>query len=127
MPTNYQESGVTGSEWKRSYEVKILNPYGGVPSVYFSEEIAVLLSSGNLLKQNAGGLEVIFDPSAQIPLIDPWTGEPLTNVEGVQQYASHIEAYILLHSLYIQNATIRDTPVLPAPDEPTEPPPTPEE
>lgn len=120
MSTNYKETQITGVGWKRSFRVEIDNPYGGIPRVVFHEENCYSID-GTFIKQNAGSVAVEFDASAQIPLINPWTGEPLTNVDNVQQYGSHIEAYIILHSLYIQSALARDNP--PAqPEEPETPP-----
>lgn len=121
MPTNYNESTIAGATWIRSKQVQINNPLGGTPSVVFLEERAVTLADQTVFTFpcSPGFCEVMFDPSAQIPLVNPWTGEPMTNVEGQQQYASHIEAYILLHSLYIQSATARDNyvpPEVPTPD-----------
>lgn len=123
MTANYQQTSLAGVQWKRSKRVQIENPYGGTPSVVFTEEIAITLADGSVVTIPCGTLEVAFNPSAVIPLINPWTGEPLTNVNGDPQFATHIEAYILLHSLYIDNATIRDTPVPNVDPGPSEPPP----
>lgn len=123
MPGNYQESSIAGTKWRRSFRVQIDNPYQGSPRVTFHEEECVTLSDATIFKIPAGGLTVDFDPSSQIPLVNPWTGEPMTNVDNEPQYASHLEAYILLHSLYIQGATARDQPPAPqVPDEPELPP-----
>lgn len=110
MSSNYNETGIAGTTWIRSHQVQINNQYGKNPTVVFLEQRAVTLVDGTVLTLSLipGFIEVAFDPSVQIPLINPWTGEPLTNVDGTQQYASHIEAYILLHSLYMQNAKLRD-------------------
>lgn len=113
MSSNYNESPITGTMWRRSFRVQIDNPYAGVPRAVFHEEDCVMLSGGVIMKQPAGSLTVIFDQSSEIPLINPWTGLPLTDINGVQQTATHIEAYILLHSLYIQSAIARDTPHVP--------------
>ena len=120
MPGNYQETTVAGTTWIRSYRVEIENQLGGVPSVVFREQRAITLADGSvvIVPINPGFVEAEFDAGAQIPLINPWTGEPLTNVDGVQQYASHIEAYILLHSLYLQTAAARDAIVDNPPVEP---------
>jgi hypothetical protein len=127
MTANYQQTALAGTQWKRSKRVQIENPYGGEPTVVFTEEIAITLADGTVVTIPAGTLEVTFDASTVIPLINPWTGEPLTNVDNVPQFATHLEAYILLHSLYLQNATIRDTPVPNVDPGPSEPPPPPPE
>lgn len=110
MTANYNESPIAGTKWRRSFRVQIDNPYQGAPRVTFHEEDCVSLADGTIFKVNAGSLLVEFDQSAEINLINPWTGEPLTDINGVQQKATHIEAYILLHSLYIQSAIARDAP-----------------
>lgn len=124
MTVNYRETTENVTKWRRSFRVQIDNPYAGTPSVVFHEEDCLIMSDGEIIKRNAGQVQVTFDPSTIIPLINPWTGEPITNVDDVQQTASHIEAYILLHSLYIQNATLRDIPL---PIEETEDPSSPPE
>lgn len=118
MPTNYQETTVSGSTWVRAFQVQINNPYNGTPTVVFLEERAVALSDNTVMTIPAvpGFCEAIFNPSAQIPLVNPWTGEPMTNNDPenpAQQYASHIEAYIILWSLYLQAANERDNAVPP--------------
>lgn len=118
--SNYKESQISGVKWRRSFRVQIDNPYNETPRVVFYEEDCINIGD-DLIKTRAGDLVVYFDPSAQIPLVNPWTGEPMTNTDNEQQFASHIEAYILLHSLYIQNATLRDNPPL-QPIEPETPP-----
>ena len=117
MTANYQETNIAGTKWRRSYRVQIDNPYGGIPITTFHEEDCVSLTNVEVIKINAGNVQIAFDPSAQIPLINPWTGEPLTNIDNVQQHASHIEAYILLHSLYMQAVTARDALLTPEPEE----------
>lgn len=121
---NYNETTVSGATWIRSFQVQINNSYNGTPTVVFLEERAVALSDNTVLTipVQPGFCEVGFDPSAQIPLVNPWTGEPMTNNDPenpVQQYASHIEAYILLWSLYLQTAMERDA----AANAPADPPP----
>lgn len=124
MSTNYQETSIAGATWIRSKQVQINNPFGGVPSVVFLEERAITLADNTVLTVPCvpGFCEVMFDPSAQIPLVNPWTGEPITSVDNVQQYASHIEAYILLHSLYLMTAAARDAALANPPEPPPEEP-----
>lgn len=110
MSSNYNESSIAGTRWRRSFRVQIDNPYGAAPRALFHEEECISLAGGELMRQNVGTLPVAFDQSKEINLINPWTGEPLTNVEGVQQKATHLEIYIILHSLYIQSAIERDQP-----------------
>lgn len=123
MPANYQQTSLAGVQWKRSKRVQIENPYGKTPSAVFTEEIAITLADGSVITIPESTIEVTFNPSAEIPLINPWTGEPLTNVEGVPQFTTHMELYILLHSLYIQSATARDNPTPLVDPGPSEPPP----
>lgn len=122
MNANYNESSIAGTKWRRSFRVQIDNPYQGTPRVFFHEEDCISLVNNEVIKIGAGGVAVEFDAAAQFPLVNPWTGEPMTNVDESPQMASHIEAYILLHSLYIHTATLRDTPPPQTPDVPETPP-----
>jgi len=112
MAANYKQSNIAGTEWTRSHRVQIDNPYGGTPTIVFHEQRAIALADGQVITIPADPAfaEIVFNPSTQIPLVNPFTGDPLFDADGNRQYASHIEVYILLHSLYMQAVNQRDNP-----------------
>ena len=98
---DYKQSDVVGTQWNRAYRVLIQNPLGGIPSVAFSEELAINLGS-NTITQPSRTLVAGFSPTGEIQLINPETGDLLNST------MSHSELYVALHSLYIQLAKERD-------------------
>lgn len=101
MDYKFQEGSATS--WRRAYSVNIQNPTGGSPSILFHEE-DVFSMGGELITRPviSPGLLGVFDASAEIPLVNPETGD-LTG-----QTATHQDLYVLLHSLYMQLARERD-------------------
>lgn len=98
---NYKESAVAGTKWQRASRVVIDNPYGGTPGVLLVEQQAMQLGDEVVIK-DIGNLAATFDPAAEIPLVNPETGESLGQV------MTHQQLYVALHSLYIQLAAERD-------------------
>jgi hypothetical protein len=102
---NYNETSLTGSEWQRASRVVVNNPYGGVPNIQFHEEKIAELSSGLKVNTPVGVLtEQMTDPSTVFNLVHPLTGVTVGS-------ASYLELHVILHSLYLHLAAIRDTPV----------------
>jgi len=102
MP-NYRETPVAGTQWQRSNQVRVDNPYGGQPTVHFVEEQIVTLGADQFARA-AGELSFPFDPAEQIDLINPADDSPLG------QSVSGMEVYVLLYSLYRKHAALRDAP-----------------
>lgn len=124
MSANYQEGSVEGSKWIRAKRVEIDNPYGVNPKLVFSKELIVNLGVElGLVKKSNGTLIVNFDPSATFPLISPFTGEPMTNVEEEPLFGTHLDLYIYLHSLFIYEAVLANAEIV-HPEEPEPDPPT---
>jgi hypothetical protein len=102
MPVNYKETALAGTRWQRARLVLLQNPLVGQKGATFQEESAVMLD-GNV--QSLGDVASIFapfDPSGEIPLLDPTTGEPTGGV------ATHAQLYQIVFSLYRQVAAARD-------------------
>lgn len=100
--SDYKETDIVGKAWTRCHKITIQNVRGVAPSVHFSEERVLQLENDQEVRQGLGDLDSAFDPSKQIPLLNPETGEPLGKT------ATYQEAYVLLYSAYIAAAKQRD-------------------
>lgn len=98
---DYKETTVNGTQWQRCRTVIIDNSYGRQPVITFQEEKLTNVN-GELFQQGAGGLNVPFDPSKVITLLDPATGQP------TGQTITFGEMYVGMWSLYMQEAFARD-------------------
>jgi hypothetical protein len=85
-PSNYKETNVQGTKYKRAYRVEINNPLDGTPSAYIREQDVVILQDGNIY-QNNGTLYTAFD-----------LNNPL-----------HVDIYNKLNDLYVALRTLRDS------------------
>lgn len=99
--SNYNESQVAGTQWRRASDVHIRNNYGTTPTITFTEERITKLEN-HIVSQQTSVLTEAFDQAKEIELINPSTGELI----GIS--VTHMELYIMLHSLYIQLAKKRD-------------------
>jgi hypothetical protein len=112
---NYSEEILEGNTvaWTRSPRIVIDNPYGGVPSISFTEERKAQLPNGEIvvlpLTKTRNITEAFTDPNKVINLVHPVTGESL----GTSTY---MNLQVLLCSLYHQLATERDAYVEPEPE-----------
>lgn len=118
---DYKQTEGSATSWRRARQVVIHNPLNGVPSIAFQEEDAVQM--GSVTMSMPGPPTAVtgqFDAAAQIPLINPQTGESLGQV------ATQGDLYVILYSLYLQLAAARDAAAAaPAPAPPVTPPPAP--
>lgn len=99
--SNYQESEVIGTQWRRACRVVVENPLNATPSVMFVEEEAINLDDKTITNLVAN-LSCAFDLAATFPAIDPETNLP------VGRDITHAEVYGLLYSLYMDLAKKRD-------------------
>lgn len=102
MTTNYQETAVSGTKWKRCVRLVCNNPYGGVPSVRFEEEEALTIDGQTIYFPINEMFIKAFSPGATFPLLNPANGVPT----GVSM--THAELVGVLYSLYIACAIERD-------------------
>ena len=100
--TTYTESTVTGHAWRRCNQIVIDNRRGATPTVRFDEETVVALDGATEVRAPVDVLTIDFDPSREIPLRDPQTGEP---TGAVMTYA---DVYAVLYSAYLDAALERD-------------------
>ena len=107
---NYKETSVSGSKWQRAATIVFYNPHAGVPSVTFNEEELAVVGEDTYTK-SVGTLSAQFtDPSVSFNLLNPADN---TTVIGSATYQ---DAYVMLLSLYLHLANLRDTPPVAAPE-----------
>ena len=108
----------TTTLYKRSNVIVINNELDITPEITFHEQYAT--SEGDAVDGRAGSCALVMpeETDATFPLVHPVTGDSLgdTSFQSLQ---------VMLHSLYLYTASIRDNPpveVAPEPEaEPTEP------
>ena len=106
---DYKQTTVTGTSWKRARNLTIYNMLGGTPSIAITEEEAFILSGRVVLGSDSTFLNADFNPTESFHIINPITGEDTGTT------ATHQDIYVMLHSLYTDLATKRDTSVIPPP------------
>lgn len=96
------ESIQTAKIWLRAHTILLLNPYKGERQVQYLEERIVELDDGTFSSQAAPGLSFTFDPSEEIPLVDPTTDLPIPGATMTQA-----QIMVGIHSLYFKKAQDR--------------------
>lgn len=101
---NYRQTSTAAEVYRRSNAVHLWNPLDRPEdrAIRFEEEDVIALASGGSLTTPAGGVSGAFEPLARFPVLNPVTGEPTGAT------ASHLDVYVLLHSLYLDLAARRD-------------------
>ena len=99
---NYKQINVTGLSYRRAKSVRIDNPVNQAPTIFFIEEQVTTLASGEILSKEVDQLRVVYDPLADIAILDPDTGLP------IGETLSHAQVYQYLFSAYMAAATARD-------------------
>lgn len=98
----YKSSTLTGNTWVRCYQIEIINPRGGQPTVAFQEEERMAIDGGKELNVGNSSINIAFNPSKSVPLLNPMTGEYLgANI-------TYGDIYGILYSAYISAALERD-------------------
>lgn len=105
MSNLYQETNITGTEYRRAKRVEIENQRAVTPIINFVEELVTVLDNGRSMSVDVGNLSSTFDPADIIELLDPETGEMTggTMTQG--------QVFQALYSFYMKLATERDNRV----------------
>lgn len=102
MATDYKASTISGTSWQRTYQIVILNPAIGTPSVIYNEETAIAIGD-KIITTPCGNLAVsCADMTEEIPLLNPETGEETGETMTIGQL------YQAIYSHYITKAMERD-------------------
>jgi hypothetical protein len=104
---NYREQTVSetieGQKWTRAYNVNVSNRLDEIPSITFAEEEVTQLSNGTKsFGSNSSISESFANPNTEFELLNPITGLPV----GI--YSKYSDVYVMLYSMYMHLATIRD-------------------
>jgi hypothetical protein len=100
---NYKENAVSGTVWQRAHDINISNQYNQVPVITFYEE-EMMEANGTTYQKEIGNIrESMTDPYAAFPLINPNDGTTIGT-------AHYYELQIMLFSLYLHLAGLRDNP-----------------
>lgn len=103
MSSLYKPSEVAGTEYTRAHQIVIDNRRPDQPpTITFFEERVLNTTSGDRRRFPQGQLQMGYDPAAQIPLLDPRTGE------DTGQTISLPEVYAAVYSIYMHAAKARD-------------------
>lgn len=114
MPNYKQQSG-GATTWQRSKEILITNQYGRIPTATFYEEQVTTLDDGTMFNRGLGAIvKEISNPAESFPLYHPETNQ----IIGEGNFA---QVAVMLHSVYMHLANLRDNP--PAPPAPPVAPP----
>ena len=88
---------VTGNKWIRSNNASLSNPYNGIPTITFDQEVMASFADGTIA--SLGGInsvsQSLADPTTTINLVNPADG---TTVLGTITYE---QIYVMLYSLYV--------------------------
>lgn len=100
---NYKESSISGTAWHRAHDINISNQYNQAPIITFYEEEILDINSNNYQKEIGNIREVMTDPNAMFNLVNPIDGTTIGT-------AHYVDLQIMLFSLYIHLANLRDNP-----------------
>lgn len=101
---NYKETNITGTKYRRAYQVTMHNGLNKPKYIRFSEE-DVLLMDGETVHQQGPNISEPFteeNGGTSIPLLNPEDGVPTGETMTYQ------EIYGAIYSLYLHLASIRD-------------------
>lgn len=105
MGYKLNQTPVAGESYRRCFQVVIDNPLVGSPTVMFSQETILGTDAGSVLHMPIQPLPLAFDPTAEIAVIDPETGEPTGAV------VTQADVYTLIFSAYIAAANPPPQPI----------------
>lgn len=97
MPQNYKAVTKQVSTYRRCTSINIHNPEGGPATVTFKEE-EVRVEDGVVVERKpCAALEMVFDPTGSITLLDPASLEPSgETMTQLQVYRGLFAAYMHL-------------------------------
>lgn len=99
---NYRESTISGTQYVRCAGIEVVNHYGKLPRVIFREERVRVFGEDDVVRESVGQIEMPYDGSRTIPLVNPATGEP------TGQTVTWQDMYVMLYSAYLAEALDRD-------------------
>lgn len=99
MSYKLNQTPFAGESYVRCPQVVVDNRLGATPAVTFHRETVIGIAGGGVLRQALSPREMIFDPAAEVPVLNPETGEPTG--ETITQGA----LYALIFSVFVAAET----------------------
>jgi len=97
--TNIQEQIITGSRWLRATSVTISNEYNRNPVLTWDREWLTVLSDGTEKHEDAGSINIPYDPAGAFKIYDPQTNTELS-AEQIAYLAINATEMLTLAILY---------------------------
>ena len=94
---------LAGESYVRCHQIVIDNRLDRVPVIQYHQERVIADNAGTISKLPMGPTPQEFDPSAEVPIIDPETGEPTGEVLTQGQLMAYV------YSAYIAAVTPKPT------------------
>lgn len=103
MTNLYRPGQITGQSYMRTNRIEITNKAAHLPpSVVFHEERVIEGPNGVMTRIPEGQCHLEYDPAAEIPLLNPLTGE------ASGQMLTMDELHAIVYSVYLYAAKARD-------------------
>lgn len=99
MTYKLDQKPITGESYIRCPQVVIDNRLGAAPRVTFDRESVLGVEGGAVMRQPMSPRVMTFDPSVEVPVLNPETGEP------TGQTITHGEIYALIYSAFVAAET----------------------
>lgn len=97
----YMKTDIQGSSYRRAFQIIIYNELNKVPVAEMRRQDIINLGD-RVIDVVAPTLPIPYDPTKQIALINPETGEPLGATSSMQ------ELFVILFSLFVQESATFD-------------------
>lgn len=99
MVFKLNQQPVAGESFVRCRQVIIDNHLGKLPKLEFHQETVIVSEGGRVAHMPMPPLSTTFDPAAEIPVINPETGE------ATGEIVTQAHVYGLVYSAYLMAAT----------------------
>ncbi len=105
MSTNYIETTVTGTKYRRCRAIYINNPVGQPPVVEFIEQDVIITDDDTMTKEKGSIREMVTldNMNTEFPVVNPDTLEPIPGMT-----ATYAQVIGLMRSAYVYLAKRRD-------------------
>jgi hypothetical protein len=104
MTFKLHQQPISGESFTRCPQIVVDNRLGTAPTVTFHQERVIGLADGATTKAPMQPVVMAFDPTAEIPIINPETGE------HTGQTMTQAEVYAAVYSAYLATVAPPDAP-----------------
>lgn len=92
-PIQLDAQQITGTTYVRCSQIMCTNPLNCTPLAVCYEDLVTLLSTGETTVHPSRVLQLPYDPSASIPILDPTTGQQVSTMPMPQVFAILFSIY----------------------------------